>query len=101
MTPGAKEENMPELKREDWFDLGRYLDWTPSYVPRDDMFPGFASDGSGLPPAAWEQWGQAVKVSVREYREVQQAKGEGIYGVKTAVGRTKFVESADPRWRAI
>ena len=46
---------MPQLKREDWFDLGRRLDWTPKYVPREELFPDFASDGSNLPAAAWEQ----------------------------------------------
>lgn len=92
---------MPELKREDWFDLGRRLDWTPEYVSREELFPGFASDASNLPAAAWEQWDEPYKVSYREYVDIQRQKDEGLYGVKTAVGRAKYVEGADPRWRAI
>ncbi len=92
---------MPQLKREDWFDLGRRLDWTPKYVPREELFPDFASDGSNLPAAAWEQWDEPYKVSYREYVDTQRQKDESLYGVKTAVARTRYVEGADPRWRAI
>ncbi|HVE26853.1 MAG TPA: toluene monooxygenase, partial [Sporichthya sp.] len=63
---------MPELRREEWFDLARHLDWTPEYVTRDVLFPDFASDGSNLPPAAWESWDEPYKVSFREYVETQR-----------------------------
>jgi len=82
---------MPKLKREEWFDLGRRLDWTPSYVPRDELFPSYASDSSGVPTEDWESWDEPYKVSFREYVDTQRRKDEAIYGVKSAVGRSKFV----------
>ncbi|HZZ19838.1 MAG TPA: toluene monooxygenase, partial [Opitutaceae bacterium] len=92
---------MPSLKREDWFDLARHLDWTPEYVAREVLFPDFASDASGLPPEAWEAWDEPYKVSYREYVDTQRQKDEALYGLKNGVARAKFVENADPRWRAI
>lgn len=92
---------MPQLNREEWFDLGRHLDWTPTYVEREQIFPGFASDSSQLPPEAWEKWDEPYKVSFREYVDIQRQKDEALYGVKTAATRTKYIENADPRWRAI
>jgi toluene monooxygenase system protein A len=92
---------MPKLKREEWFDLGRRLDWTPTYVGREELFPSYASDSSGVPTGDWEQWDEPYKVSYREYVDTQRRKDEAIYGVKSAVGRSKFVQKTDPRWRAI
>lgn len=92
---------MPALRREEWFDLARHLDWTPEYVDRDELFPPFASDASGVPAAAWEAWDEPYKVSYREYVEIQRQKDEALYGLKNGVARAKFVENADPRWRAI
>jgi toluene monooxygenase system protein A len=92
---------MTLLKREEWFELSRRLDWTPKYVAEEELFPpDFSTGGSGS-AADWESWDEPYKVSYREYMNIQRDKEASVYGVKTALERSKFIERADPRWKSV
>ena len=39
---------MPTLKRDDWIDLARKLDWDYSYVREEDVFPEILSGRPGF-----------------------------------------------------
>jgi len=92
---------MSLLKREEWFDLSRRLDWTPRYVPADELFPSDFSAGEAGAKGDWSTWDEPYKVSYREYMHLQRQKETSVYAVKTALERAKFLERADPRWKAV
>ena len=92
---------MALLKRESWYDLGRQTNWTPRYVPEDEIFPEQLSGSSGIPAEAWEKWDEPYKVTFREYVETQRAKDAGVYSVKAALSRSKYFDTAPEGWKSV
>jgi hypothetical protein len=45
--PHGEEHHMPTLNRDDWYDIGRDLNWSLSYVDVDEAFPA-CSMGMGM-----------------------------------------------------
>jgi hypothetical protein len=45
--PHGEEHHMPTLNRDDWYDIGRDLNWSLSYVDVDEAFPAPAGAASG------------------------------------------------------
>lgn len=92
---------MALLNRSDWYDIARDTNWTPKYVTEEELFPKEMSDCFDVPRDKWETYDEPYKTSYREYVKVQREKDAGAYSVKAALGRMKFLDSADPGWKSI
>ena len=73
---------MALLDRQQWYDLARSTEWSPSYVTNDDLFPVGLSGGEGIPEEKWSGYDEPYKVSYREYVSTQRQKDEGAYSVR-------------------
>jgi len=89
------------LRMEDWYDLARDTNWTPSYVTEDEMFPEQWSSTFGIPLEEWEKFDEPYKLSYRDYVKMQRDKDVGAYSVKAALSRSKFFENTSPHWKAL
>lgn len=90
----------PPLRREDWLDLARKLDWEFSYVGEHEVFPGAASGRPWLPHAAWRDWDEPYRTSFAEYVATQHQKSVSLAGVQAAIGRLEHFQKLDPSWLA-
>ncbi|HEY9792856.1 MAG TPA: YHS domain-containing protein [Candidatus Obscuribacterales bacterium] len=86
------------LKRDDWLDLARKLDWNYKYVSEEDVFPAVASGTPWLPHEQWASWDEPFKTSYAEYVHNQHAKDDSVYAVRDAVGRLKDFEKLPSQW---
>lgn len=75
------------MKREEWFDLARKLDWDFSYVREDEVFPPEVSGRPWLPAKAWSGWDEPYKTTYTEYVANQSEKESTVAAVRTALGR--------------
>jgi len=91
---------MSLMKREDWYNLTRSTNWTPKYVSEDELFPEEMSGGRGIPMEKWDTYDEPYKVTFSEYVETQREKDAGIYSVKAALSRSKFMDDVDPGWES-
>jgi toluene monooxygenase system protein A len=92
---------MPRLKREEWYDLARDVDWTRSYVDEEEVFPDWMCGSGKVPREAWLRWDEPYKVSYPEYVATQRDKDTGAYSVKAALQRSKVFESLDEGWKSV
>lgn len=92
---------MSKLDRSEWYDLTRATTWSPSYVTEEQLFPESLSGGRGIPLEDWSTYDEPYKVTYPEYVSVQREKDAGVYSVKAALERDKFVERAEPGWLSI
>jgi toluene monooxygenase system protein A len=53
---------MTKLKREEWFDVARDLDWTYSYVDEATIFPEWLSGLGKIPRDAFKKWDEPYKI---------------------------------------
>src|SRR5689334_20097581 len=74
------------LKRDDWLDLARKVDWELSYVSERDAFPEIQSGRPWLPGTAWAGWDEPFRTSYSEYVTQQHAKEASVYAVRDALG---------------
>lgn len=88
------------LRRDDWLDLARKLDWTYSYVDEADVFPRVVSGSPHLSHDAWKEWDEPFRNSYREYVVGQAAKEASVQAVRDAVGRPEDFRRLDPSWLA-
>lgn len=86
------------LKRDEWLDLARKLDWTFRYVTEEEVFPEELSGAPWLPHEAWKDWDEPYKDSYREYVQNQLEKDQSILAVRDAVGRMDDIKKLDPSW---
>ena len=47
---------MALLDRNEWYDIARSTNWTPSYVSEDELFPDLMTGAKGVPMQAWESY---------------------------------------------
>lgn len=92
---------MAMLKMEEWYDLARETNWTPTYVAEDVMYPELMANSFGIPIEEWEKFDEPYKMSYRDYVRMQRDKDIGAYSVKAALSRSKFFENASPHWKAL
>jgi toluene monooxygenase system protein A len=92
---------MALLDRSDWYDIARDTNWTPDYVPREDLFPPELSDPYNIPVEEWETFDEPYKVSYREYVKIQREKDSSAYSVKAALSRSKFHDQVDEGWASV
>jgi toluene monooxygenase system protein A len=89
------------LNRSDWYDIGRDTNWTPSYVPVDELFPEEMSDTFGLTLDQWDAYDEPYKATYREYVQVQSKKDSDAYSVKAALARSNFYDNTNVGWQNI
>ncbi len=86
------------LKREQWLDLGRKLDWDYSYVDEKDVFPEEICGRPWLPHSAWRDWDEPYRTSYTEYVTTQYAKDVSVCAVREAVGGIEDFKKLDQSW---
>jgi len=86
------------LRRDDWLDLARKVDWTYTYVDERDVFPVALSGAPWLPQRAWQNWNEVYRNTYREYVANQRAKDEAVVGVRSALSKVHVLEGLDPGW---
>ena len=86
------------LKRDEWLDLARQLDWTFRYVTEREAFPVEMTGEPWLPAEAWKNWDEPYKDTFREYVENQLQKDQSILAVRDAVGTIDDWKKLDPAW---
>src|SRR5687768_14138699 len=59
------------LKRDEWFDLARKLDWEFSYVSERDVYPEAVAGRPFLDAAEWRDWDEPYRTSYVEYVTLQ------------------------------
>ena len=86
------------LKRSQWLDLARKLDWEFSYVSEEDVFPTVASGTPWLPHEAWKDWDEPFRTSYAEYVQMQSKKEASLRAVKEVVGGADDLFKLPPTW---
>jgi toluene monooxygenase system protein A len=84
------------LNRDDWYETSRDLDWTLSYVDRDEAFPASWTGADGIPEDAWQAWEEPFRVSYRDYVRIQREKESGVKAVSNALIRAGVYDKLDP-----
>lgn len=92
---------MALLNRNEWYDLARSTNWTPTYVTEAEMFPDTLAGSLGIELTKWATYDEPYKTSFQEYVRIQREKDSGVYSVKAALERNKLFAEADPGWRSI
>jgi toluene monooxygenase system protein A len=86
------------LKRDDWLDLARKLDWDFSYVEERAVFPDDLAGTPWLPGAAWRGWDEPYRTTYAEYVSTQSAKEAAVSAVREAVGRVEDFQKLPREW---
>jgi len=86
------------LRRDDWLDIARKVDWTYKYVTEEDVFPEVVSGAPWYPHEEWADWNEVYKNTYREYVENQLAKDESILAVRDVLNKAKHSERLDGAW---
>jgi toluene monooxygenase system protein A len=86
------------LRREQWLDAARKLDWEYSYVKEEDVFPRDMSGRPWLPHEDWKDWDEPFRTSSAEYVENQSDKDTAMFAVRDALGRAADYDKLDPGW---
>jgi toluene monooxygenase system protein A len=92
---------MPRLKREEWYDIARDLDWSFSYVDESAVFPEWASGLGRIPKEAFKAWDEPYKVTYPEYVATQREKEAAAYGVKAALRKSRMFDELDEGWKSV
>jgi toluene monooxygenase system protein A len=86
------------LRRDQWQDLSRDLDWELTHVAEAEVFPEVQSGRPWLPHAAWRGWDEPYRTSFAEYVTGQSKKDAAVYAVRDAVGRVEDYQALDKGW---
>ena len=86
------------LRRDDWLDVARKVDWTPRYVEERELFPEEISGRPWLTQDAWHGWNEAYRTTYREYVANQREKDAAVLGVRAALSKPRLFDDLDPGW---
>ncbi len=86
------------LRRDDWLDVARKVDWTYRYVDEREAFPESMSGTPWLPQQAWKDWNEVYRTTYREYVRNQRAKDDVVMGARSALSKVGILEQLDPGW---
>jgi toluene monooxygenase system protein A len=86
------------LRRDDWLDLARKVDWTYRYVDEREVFPEAMSGVPWLPHEAWADWSESYRTTYREYVRNQSVKDTSVLAVRDALSKARLHEGLDPGW---
>jgi toluene monooxygenase system protein A len=88
------------LKRDQWLDLARKLDWKLSYIDEAEAFPEEMSGRPWLPGAEWRGWDEPYRTSYPEYVAGQTVKEAGVRALREAIGGPEDARRLDAAWRS-
>src|SRR2546425_148878 len=91
---------MARMKREEWYNIARDVDWTRSYVDEEAVFPEWLSGSGKVPREAWKSWDEPYKCAYSDYVATQREKEGSVYAVKAALQRSNIFESLDEGWKS-
>lgn len=91
---------MALMKREEWQDFVRDVDWTFSYVDDEAVFPAWQSGSGRVPREAWAAWEEDYKVVYPEYVATQREKETSTYAVKAALQRSSTFDNLTEGWKS-
>jgi len=86
------------LRRDDWLDVARKVDWTYRYVDEREVFPEGVSGTPWLPQKAWKDWNEVYRTTYREYVRNQRTKDDAVMGARSALSKVGVLEQLDPGW---
>src|SRR5260370_41574558 len=86
------------LRRDDWLDLARKVDWTPGYVGERELFPEEISGRPWLGHDAWRNWNEAYRTTYREDVANQGDKDAAALGARAALSKPRLFDDLGPRW---
>lgn len=86
------------LKRDQWIDLARCLDWELTYVDEKQVFPELPSGRPWLSHEAWRDWDEPYRTTYAEYVETQHAKEVALDQLRDELGRVENFERLDRAW---
>ena len=86
------------LKREQWLDLGRNLDWELTYVRAEDAFPEALAGRPWLPREAWADWDEPYRTTYADYVATQTEKDAAVYAVRDVVGKVEDYAKLPVEW---
>lgn len=92
-----KENFSNPLKRSDWIDLCRNLQWDFKYVSEGEVFPAEIA-GSGLSVENWSDWEEPFKTTFFEYVKTQSQKDQSVQAVRDAVGSFESAQKYPKEW---
>jgi toluene monooxygenase system protein A len=76
------------LKRQEWEDLARKLDWELSYADESAAFPRAVAGRPWLDGAQWRGWDEPFRTTYAGYVGGQAEKDQAVLAVMRAVGET-------------
>jgi toluene monooxygenase system protein A len=88
------------LKRDQWLDLGRNLDWDLSYVGEQDAFPEVLSGRPWLEQVEWRGWDEPYRTTYADYVTTQSEKDASLAAVRELVGKPEDLEKLPQEWRS-
>ena len=91
---------MTRLKREEWYDLARDVDWTRTYVDEEAVFPEWLSGTGKVPKEAWKKWDEPYKCAYPDYVATQREKEVSVYSVQGALKRSNVFDELLEGWKA-
>jgi toluene monooxygenase system protein A len=86
------------LKREQWLDLARKLDWDYSYVREEEVFPDMPSGRPFLPHSEWAGWDEPFRITYSDYVRNQHEKDLALAAVRDAVGKVEDFQRLPDSW---
>ena len=89
------------LKRDEWLDLSRKLDWSFTYVKEPDVYPELVSGGPWLEHDAWAAWDEPFRTTYAEYVTQQSAKEASVQAVHESNGRLEDVKLLPREWLSV
>lgn len=86
------------LKREEWVDLARKVDWEFSYVTEQAVYPPEMSGAPWLAHDRWRSWDEPFRTTYAEYVAGQHQKEAAVSAVREAVGRAEDFQRMARDW---
>jgi toluene monooxygenase system protein A len=87
------------LRREEWLDLARKVDWTYRYVTEEEIFPEAVSGSPWLThEEAWADWSEVYRTTFSEYVRNQSAKDHSVLAVRDALTKSRANDRLDRTW---
>lgn len=86
------------VKKEDWLDLARHLDWDYSYVTEEQVFPVEISGSPWLSHKDWQHWDEPYKTTYNQYVQLQATKEDSVLAVKEVLGKLNDFKQLNALW---
>jgi toluene monooxygenase system protein A len=87
---------VPLIKRNEWLNLTRDLEWTFRYVDEEDVFPKIMC-GTDMSTEQWRSWEEPYKIMFSEYVNMQSTKEKAVEEVRQGL-REGRKQDLPPEW---